>query len=505
MLCTAFCILSILALHHSFRSQKHGRELRALALLAFLPAILSKEMAISLVLILPLQALLFDRAPGARLRAMALFVSLALISAAYFGVRLAVLGSGLGGNTFEFVGLKFLLAPYVFMKYLGLLFAILPVDPHHMVRMPPEGWARAVPLVSGIGVTAAYLAAWGWVARGGRHPVLTFCLAWLPLSLAPVFNFGTFGDILLADRFLYLPGVGFAIGILAVATHPDATPHPQAKVLLRTGYALYLLGALSLGYLARENSRYWESDFTLFEYAASTSPDSSYIQFNVANGRAAQGDTDGAIQAFARTVQLDPYAIDAFINLASVLNKTGLYPEAIQALHRALALTPDNYYIAYNMGAAHRGMGNHEEAVRCFKRSLAFQPTDVAHSDLGESLLQLGRTDEAASHFLAALQLKPSFYAFNNLGIAQLEMGEPGKAVQSFRQALMQEGASQKPAQRILLRYNLARALHRTASPSAAVYAREVIRLIHAIPAPSPVEQEIRAEMEPLVQPAHPN
>lgn len=189
-------------------------------------AILSKESGYVLpALLLAGEATLAPpAAPGERLRLSPGYAALAVVAAAGIAARTAVLGGAATGGT-AIGPAAFAVEPVASLRGLGLgarLATMLQVVPEWLrllafpARLRADFPPGAFPHPSAFGpaeyaglALLAGAAATAWLARRSA-PGVTFGLAWCAIGLLPVSNVVPSG-IMLAERTLYLPSIGFVL------------------------------------------------------------------------------------------------------------------------------------------------------------------------------------------------------------------------------------------------------------------------------------------------------
>jgi CRISPR-associated protein Csy1 len=121
------------------------------------------------------------------------------------------------------------------------------------------------------------------------------------------------------------------------------------------------------------------------------------------------GDTNGAIEAFARAVEADPTHARAWNNLGNALRSAGRTAESRSALERAVALQPDNALAWSNLGVVARELGDNVTAEAALSRALTLEPEHrPALIALASTLRALGRIDEAIAYYVRAARLDAS-------------------------------------------------------------------------------------------------
>ena len=80
-------------------------------------------------------------------------------------------------------------------------------------------------------------------------------------------------------------------------------------------------------------------------------------------------DCEGAVRAFALSIQLNPAYARAYVNRAQAYERLGNVQQAAEDYSRAIALTPDDPKLYYLRGLALRRLGMGKEATEDLKRA----------------------------------------------------------------------------------------------------------------------------------------
>ena len=348
----------------------HQRRKNTAAALAFIGALLCKESA----LVAPALFLLtdvFQYRTFSRKRYSRPYLLYAALTLAYLTWRYSVLGT-LGPGAIDRLdnplielapGLRLLNALVLVGRYTGLLvlpaqlsadysYAALPlatefVSPH-----------LALVLLSLVLLPIALVYTWR------RHPWLCFGLAWALLALAPVANILLPIGTIMAERLLYLPAIGFCIGLAATL---QKTRH-------NTLILIVLLALLSLRTSIRVAD--WQDGHSLFTSATQTYPNSAR----------------------------------AWRALGKAQLERGADQQGQAALNKALDILPDYYEVFNDLGAYHLAQGQYERALGHLEASLRidknYPPTWL---NLGLAFYHLRRVPEARQAFAQALRLNPHY------------------------------------------------------------------------------------------------
>lgn len=121
-----------------------------------------------------------------------------------------------------------------------------------------------------------------------------------------------------------------------------------------------------------------------------------------------EGDTRGALRAFARVEELAPERIDGPLNMARVALRDGNLEAAYEHLRRAEEVEPGNARAAWVWGLTLMEDGRYEGAEEAFRRVLEDFPEDrAAWRNLGRTLYLDQRYEQALAAFEAVLAIDP--------------------------------------------------------------------------------------------------
>lgn len=286
--------------------------------------------------------------------------------------------------------------PCNYARYLSLL-----VWPANLAVLYPEAldysqWAKIGALFLLLGISAAT-----WVLRW-RHPALLVGWAWFLFTLLPVSGLVGIGPQGLADRYLYIPGIGLFIAVIWIGA--DAVPDRW------TGLRPLLVGVVAVvcGGLAHGQVHYWRNSLALWQHAAAVTPPSSTLHVNLGNALLTEGRDREAAVEFRAAILMREKDFRPYVNLAIIAQHAGNTGEAINTMRQALALAPTDARILSNLGSLLQDAGQLPAARQFLERAVALQPNlPEAQTNLGVLLAQAGELSRALACFQAAARLKP--------------------------------------------------------------------------------------------------
>jgi tetratricopeptide (TPR) repeat protein len=109
-----------------------------------------------------------------------------------------------------------------------------------------------------------------------------------------------------------------------------------------------------------------------------------------------------AIDAYDRTLQLDPHHADAHVNLGRLLHEQGSTADAEKHYRAAFESDPDHETAAFNLGVALEDLGRNDAAISAYTKALALDPDNAdAHYNLAGIYEQRGDKQAALRHLKA--------------------------------------------------------------------------------------------------------
>ncbi len=305
--------------------------------------------------------------------------------------------------------------------------------PEHLsVLYPHPGqwpwWQVAAAGLLLVSITAAVV----YFGRARRYlPVGWF---WFVGSLVPVIGLVQVGIQSMADRYSYIPSIGFFI-LLAWG----------AKELLAAGVAGQRTGALAgtaaiaaSAVLTVHQVQFWRDSEALFAHATQVTAKNYLAYNNLGFYFSKQGRIEEAMQNYRKSLEINPAYEDALNNMGYALAGLKRYPEALPYYEAALRVRRDQVEVHNNYGNALSELGRIDEAIAHYHFVLERNPDHAdAHNNLGIALAMRGKLDEAVGHFREALRCKPDYAsAHSNLGNALAAQQKFDEAMAEYEAAL---------------------------------------------------------------------
>ncbi|MBZ5527918.1 MAG: tetratricopeptide repeat protein [Acidobacteriia bacterium] len=265
----------------------------------------------------------------------------------------------------------------------------------------------------------------------------SFALLWILLTLAPALNARWMAGSVFAERYWYLPSVGFswlvAGGILWLWRLTGSRKHLRRWTIAVAGTALALLAARA----TIQRNRDWRNDRTLAEKTLEVFPEASGAQVNLGKLSWAEGKHEEAERLWREALRQNPQDAVALWNLGMAMLEKKDYPAAIEILQKGIVLAPRYSLPHIYLGRVYAALGRNADAQQEFQRALALSPLNMeAHNALGRLYLDAGRLAEAEAEFRASVGSIPTIEGWR--GIAEISMlrNSPREAEEALRRLL---------------------------------------------------------------------
>jgi tetratricopeptide (TPR) repeat protein len=511
LLCLLFSLLAIISALKYVELKKI--LWMAASALFFLLALLSKENAIAMLVIIPLACWFFtnEKIKGLMLPA----AMLAAVTGIYLFIRAAVL-QGLGNQTeLQIINnsmlgaegfTRFMMAVYLLGKYLWMHILPHPLSfDYSFNTIKPE-------------VASSPLAWLSLLINGG---LLVYALGGLknknPLSFCILFYFGTIAlvsnvlfliEATFAERFVFMPSLGFclAVGLLLSKfsklnlKEKNLFPYKSKPVL--TSALVLVLVLFSIKTISRNT--HWKNNLTLLANDVKTCPESARIRYaygsailfeqaipekdkerrnryldeaifqlekgvSILNTYAdafyhlgiaykEKGDYAKSIAAFESAKRSKTWqAADFYISSALSYGAAGRYDEAIRDLHRATELSAPTGEMYNNLGMFHTEAGHADSAIYFLEKAKTLNPESASvHYNLGNAFARKGNYAMAIQQYSNAIKIDSLYEdAYNNTGNSYAAMKDYGNALKSYQKVYELNPQNSKVLNNIAVTYYL--------------------------------------------------
>lgn len=412
------------AIYGLWRSFSGSNLWLLVAILSYTVGIFSKESSVTFLAIIPLAMYFFtDKNWGEIFKKTIIFLVPTVI---FLVIRQSVLGNQRGKEATSPLDNFILASPnlveqkasafMVVTKYFQTLLA-----PFNLVseigysQYRPVGfgdWRALLGLAIILGLVGLFF--WGFLKK---NP-LAFAAAWFLATFSIVSNILITIGTSYGERLLYVPSLGFAIGIGFLIYKLLKINELNQKNKLFLG----LLGSIALlfGALTFNRNAAWKDSFTLYETDIKTVPNSAKLNYHYGLELVKKGAPDAveavkdstliyaAIEHYSKAIEIWPTYRDAFAGRGLAYFRLKKYNIAFKDYESALKYDPNDAKVLSNMGYIYFIFNDMKSAEDVYRRAVKADPRFVdAWRNLGATMAMQKRYSEAIPAWQEALKVIP--------------------------------------------------------------------------------------------------
>jgi len=307
-------------------------------------------------------------------------------------------------------------------RYLRLLFFPFPLSwDYSFNTFPIIGWSdyRAfVPLLLYAGLLG-YAAVRVW-----KRDIYAFCIIFYISTLILTSNLIVKILATFAERFLFLPSLGFCIAIVFLLGKLFSVDLKASKLTLPANMRFVLLAVCGL-YLVETLSRIpdWKDNVSLFTSGLTTQPNSARVHFAVASEYRSKGENEGnpvvreqflntAVKEYQEGIKIWDKDPEVFFNLGIAYMAMGQKDKALEAYNKSLEIRPSYGGARNNLGVYYFNAHDYGKALECFKGVVKYDSLYAdAYANIGAVYENTGKHQEAMEEFRKAIHINKDAYA----------------------------------------------------------------------------------------------
>ncbi len=405
LLPAALCLLALLIHLRGPERTGWGRALAMGGLYAV--AFGAKESAVTLPGVLFLvdaarRRIGFGELPDYVRRRWRAYAVMVVVAAAMLAVRLRILGtvahpfSPLGAELLEQIPRIWTLAE-VWSHYVRLLVFPMDLSSDYSPDVIPIsiGWhaANLVGVVLALGILLGALVAWRRPEMGrGRSTAraVAFGVVWFVITISPVANVLFLSGVLLAERNLYFPSVGF-VAVLGWLVVRLSRERPRVAV------AMVAVVVSLMGWRTWERNPTWRDNSSVFGRMIADYPQSGRSQWVLGDLFFQRGRPEQGLVSYRAAINILGAHYPLIVEISRKLIAAEYYAAAEHLLLRAWQEHPDIAVAPQLLAVAYSEEGNVLETERFCRITLALDDESaVPHHLLAWALAEQGRWKEAA-------------------------------------------------------------------------------------------------------------
>lgn len=444
-------LFSILGLYfYMIYSEKNNFAALVLGCVSIFLATLSKEIAVTMVAIVPI-TLWFFKKPG-RSQIILATASAALAVGAYMALRVQALGDisnfdpiSITNNSLamnELYSSGHMATAFKMMgKYLWMHIIPYPLSRDYSYNTIPNTDFSDLYAILSLLVILALL--YFSIKNFRKKDKVAYGILFFAATIALVSNILFLIEATFAERFTYTPSLGFCIVAVILITKlstPSKTPLSGFFPLIQSGGKASLILILVISIFSAQTiarNADWKSDLTLYRADLQTCPESARLHGHLGNYlgyQLAPNEQDPelkkqylqeAVQELETAVQIMPAYADAWVALGNLYSEEFKeYAKALECFRNARTSKTEAEPEYHNfLGIAFGQLKQYDSAFKEFNKAIELNPKDFnAHNNLGNYKVAVNLYDEALQHFTKAIALNPNSemvaYNFGNYYVA---------------------------------------------------------------------------------------
>lgn len=429
ILCFLFGLISIWFLLRYFST----KSILSLILgnIGFFLALLSKETGITFLVIIPLIIYFFTDTPLKKTSTT--FLLLLVIAGIWLIIRMTVFKDlpQNPGNTASVLNNTLNAAPdisskyatifYILLRYIVLLIFSHPLSSDYSFsQIKIQTLREPVALFAIIFYLGLVIYS---IINFRKKSIIVFGILFFLITLAPVSNLFFMGGWTMAERFMYIPSLGFCIILTYFLIRITKTESIKSRFknlfqffALNSRLFFFVLVISALYYYKTvSRSKDWKDDITIFSH-----------DVKISNNSARANQILGS--ALMVSVLKSPYK----------QNQADTFRLAKKYLKRALEIYPEYYPPLSHLGVIYIYENNFDSAYYCLKKGLEIMPNDIdLNFNYGLVLFYLKKYDEAIKALNHTIQLTSTHEnAYYNLAALYQNTRDYDKALLYYSKAI---------------------------------------------------------------------
>ena len=271
--------------------------------------------------------------------------------------------------------------------------------------LPEPGRPLGLTYYAALAALAGMLGVVAWLAVRGKGRPFVFSILFFLVVLAPSSRFVPVGiRYLAADRFFYLPGIGFFL--LLASGMQELMRRGRLARAGSLGLAIFLVCVWTTATWRR--TQVWRDDETLWRDALAKYPDSAYVLGGMAQALTAR-DPDEAGRYADRALAISSRDGQTMLVKAFQTQLAGQFEASLDWLAQAEAKGVNPAQVALMVGRTYSFSGNPDKAIEAYARVVALEPRSTEYLGwMALSELARGNETEALRNLLKMREIDGS-------------------------------------------------------------------------------------------------
>lgn len=287
-----------------------------------------------------------------------------------------------------------------------------------------------------------------------QRSVLLFSLLLFAGSIFIYLNVLKVGPGIVAERFMFIPSIGFCLCVGILMFHFLKIPLANKPYGVKTQYLYLIAGAIVVIYSGRTIARNpdWKSHLSIYEHDAKSAPRSAKLQSLLASAYVQRIKSDNTlsrdqkIQYYKLAQAAYQASVDIYPDYSTSLNNLGMiqfsfyrdYEKAIQYFSKAVAIDSGYTEALFNLGAVYEAMNKKDSAETYYLKAIHSNPEYfLTYVYLARLYFNEGQLDKVLQFNQDALKKGyVSDVLYVNIGNVYLDRHDSAIAINYFEKAV---------------------------------------------------------------------
>lgn len=222
-------------------------------------------------------------------------------------------------------------------KYFSKL--LLPINLNIFHDFRPANSIMDIMDIIALPVILSYLLLFYLAREKGK--LIIFAIAWIVAFLTPALYTLGITENPFAERYLYLPSVGFAILLTVAVNGINRMNIITGKTGIYLSISIFIIVAGLYSTETAKRNFIWKDDITLWTDSLRKTPNTSTVHYNLGVVYQNRGLLEDARKEYQESLRLKPRAADAHYQLGNIYVSWYLLDSAIVEFQEALRIKPD--------------------------------------------------------------------------------------------------------------------------------------------------------------------
>jgi len=242
------------------------------------------------------------------------------------------------------------------------------------------------------------------------------------------------GDYIIADRYVYLAGIGLFLSI-GVLLERITGAFKTSKIPL---IIVLLVITVGLGFLSNRRVVVWSDSFLLWDDVLSKYPYVTTALNNRGSIKVEAGDFEGGMDDLLQAIKYDSLSFRSYMNIGLIHSQKENYEQAIIEFDNSLEINPLNPEAYWHRGFAKFKILDYKSAINDYTAAIYYNPDNNNYYFFrGNAFADYGDLESAVEDYTKTIELNQYHAkAWFIRGMAYIELGEREKGCENLERSL---------------------------------------------------------------------